>query len=191
MRFDKLIVILAVGQVVAFFEVLILDGGDANDGKKVIGVKNTPALVGRGSLEVGIGDILFTTGNRGTRSCVAADFAKGCMLIKTGIVVWRQLRAISGWRVSWAESDSSGWFRSDVAVASNSRSWGGRAVGGRSRGWRAVQAHRWGNNVEIGVKKLKAKVGSIATTAAPAATTATTAAWRLTAAAGDLVEIRI
>jgi hypothetical protein len=72
-------VVLAVGQVVAFFEVFVLDGGDANDGKKVVGVKNTPATVGWDTFKVGIGDILFT-GNRGTGGCVAADFAKGCML---------------------------------------------------------------------------------------------------------------
>jgi len=177
-------VILAVGQVVAFFEFLILDGGDANDGKKVKGVKNTPTLVGRDSFEVGIGDILFT-GNRGTRSCVAADFAKGCMLIKTVIVAWRRLRAISGWRVSWAGGDDNVcWPRGNVAIATDRWGWGGRAVGGRGRGWRAVQAHGWSDDVEIGVKKLKAKVGRVAS--APA-----TAAWRLTAAAGDLVEIRI
>jgi len=176
-------VVLAVGQVVAFFEVFVLDGGDANDGKKVKGVKNTPALVGRDSFKVGIGDILFT-GNRGTRSCVAADFAKGCMLVKTVIVVWRRLMAISGWGVSWADRDHSGWFRCDVPKAMNCRSWGGRAVGGRDRGWRAVQAHRWDDDVKIWVKKLKAKVGSVAS-----APTAATAAWRLTAAAGDLVGV--
>jgi hypothetical protein len=92
------------------------------------------------------------------------------MLIKTGIVAWRRLRAISGWRVSWAGGDEDACWPN-----------GGKGGG---RGWRAVQAHGWGDGVEIGVKKLKAKVGSVAS--APAAT-----AWRLTAAAGDLVEIGV
>jgi hypothetical protein len=107
------------------------------------------------------------------------------MLIKTGVVAWRRLRARSGWRVSWAGGDDNVcWPRGNVAIATDRWSWGRRAVGGRGRGWRAIEAHGWGDNVEIGVKKLKAKVGSVASA------TATTACW-LTAAAGDLVLVGV
>ena len=105
------------------------------------------------------------------------------MLIKTVIVAWRRLRARSGRGVSWAGGDEDAcWPRGNVAIATDRWGWGGRAVGGRGRGWQAVQAHRWGDDVEIGVKKLKAKVGSVASA------TATAACW-LTAAAGDLVGV--